>query len=226
MTEYQKIDLVGEARAKTQFTFYTIIADDYFINGQSFSNLSAGTNTTSSDPFPVIIDSGYSANILPSSLVDLVYSTFSTTPQLVDIEGSSMFAAACDDEVPSFGIQIDNQVFNLAAQDIMISSMNTTMNGIILCGLGIQPGAEEAGALGDPFLSSVIAVFDIGASEMRFARRAANNYASGSEEMPPDMFGNGPFNSATNSPGDQSGRSCRDIRRDRHGLGARKDRQL
>lgn len=168
----RQVDLVGETRAETQFTFYTIIADDYLINGQSLSSLSSGTNTTSIGGFPVIVDSGYSFNILPPSLVDLFYSALSTPPQLVDMDGSSFFAVACDAEVPSFSVQINNQVFNMTAQDIIVASTNTTVNGTLLCGVGVQPGVEEAGALGEPFLSSVVAVFDIGASEMRFAQRA------------------------------------------------------
>ncbi|KUI56277.1 hypothetical protein VP1G_03620 [Cytospora mali] len=182
------IDLVGEARAETQFTFYTIAADDYIINGQSFSNLSMNTNTSSSSRFPVIIDSGYSANVLPPSLVDLFYSALSTAPQVVEIDGSNMFATACDTEMPSLGVQIGNQVFEMHSQDTLVANLNTMVNGTAFCGLGIQPGVEGAGALGDPFLSNVVAVFDIGASEMRFAQRATGAF----EDSPPKDSGKGP----------------------------------
>lgn len=207
-----QVDLVGETRAETQFTFYTIFADDYLINGQSVSSLSSSTNATSGGVFPVIVDSGYSANILPPSIVDMFYSAFSTPPLLVDIGGSSMLATACDADVPSFGVQINSQIFNMTAQDIIVSSMNTTVNGTLLCGLGIQPGVEEAGALGDPFLSSVVAVFDIGASEMRFAQRAAETSegGAGSGDMPKAI--------PSQNPTDQDGPSCLAVRPRQNGV--------
>ena len=34
---------------------------------------------------------------------------------------------------------------------------------------GIQPGAKNYAVLGDVFLKNVVAVFDIGAEEMKFA---------------------------------------------------------
>lgn len=126
-----------------------------------------------------------------------------------------MLAAACDAEVPSFGIQIDNHVFSMAAQDILIASMNATMNGTEFCGLGIQPGVERAGALGDPFLSSVVAVFDIGASEMRFAQRYADISSGGSSgETPKGNSSKNPTDSST----DQDGPPCRAVRPKQHGV--------
>lgn len=125
-----------------------------------------------------------------------------------------MFAAACDARVPSFGVQINDQVFNMAAQEILLASMNTTLNGTLMCGLGIQPGVEEAGAMGDPFLSNVVAVFDIGASEMRFARRApagAVDASGGGLGGVPGSDGL-PDTSSSKNHTDQDGPSCHAVR--------------
>lgn len=194
----QQVDLVGEDRAESQFSFYTITADDYLINGQSVHDLSPSMNSTLGAGFPVIIDSGLSTNVLPPSLVDVFYSAFITAPQLVDIQGSSMLASACDVEVPSFGIQIGSQVFNMTAQTILDASMNTTVNGTVFCGLGIQPGVETAGVLGDPFLSNVVAVFDIGRSEMHFAQRAADSSTGGQGSNSRDTSKGSPSNDPAN----------------------------
>ena len=163
----------------------------------------------SSGEFPVIVDSGYSANVLPPSLVNSFYSAFKTAPQLVDIQSSSMFAASCDAEVPSFGIQIGGQILNMAPQTILISSMNATVNGTSVCGLGIQPGVEGAGALGDPFLSSVVAVFDIGASAMRFAQRPADTAADGLGGSSGDMGKGSPPRGPVDSHRHQHHLPCR-----------------
>jgi hypothetical protein len=175
----------------------------------------SSTNTTSGGRFPVIVDSGYSVNILPPSLVDLYYSALNTPPQLIDIGGSSILAAACDGEVPSFGIQIDKYVFTMAAQDILVASINATINGTVFCGLGVQPGVEGAGVLGDPFLSRVVAVFDIGASEMRFAQRSADSSAGGSAR---EAAKGNSSETSTESSTDQVGPSCRTTHSIQHGV--------
>lgn len=166
------MNLVNETRAETRFTFYTIIAEDYVINGQSISELPVAADTTVASGFPVIVDSGYSTNVLPPSLVTPFYAAFDKPPQPIEFDGSgSMFAAPCGSDVPSFGVQIGGRMLEMARESMLVSGVNTTVDGVVMCGLGIQPGVEQAGALGDPFLSGVVAVFDVGASEMRFAQR-------------------------------------------------------
>lgn len=166
------------------------MAEDYLIAGQSLVNLTTAnagpSNDTSLDEdqgqsgsFPVIVDSGYSTNILPPSLIKILYGALEAPPELVEIEGATLFAAPCDAEVPSFGIQIGGHVFEQSAQEVLIPTANVTVNGTSYCALGSQPGIEEAGALGISFLSSVVAVFDIGASEMRFAQREVDSHEDG-----------------------------------------------
>lgn len=219
IADSQKLNLNQEDRASEDFTYYTIMAEDYLVAGQSFVNLTTrdagSSNETSSDEdqgqgkgFPVIVDSGYSTNILPPSLIKALYGAFETPPELVEIQGATLFAAPCDAEVPSFGIQIGGHVFEQSAQEVLISNANATVNGTSYCILGSQPGIEQAGALGVTFLSSVVAVFDIGASEMRFAQREGDSHASVDGGSP--THGNSSFgNSSTggNSSGGSSGGS-------------------
>lgn len=184
------MNLVNETRAETSFTFYTIIADDYVISGQSSSKLSSPVDATVASGFPVIVDSGYSTNVLPPSLVTLFYDTFDEPPQPVGFhDHGSMFAAPCDADVPSFGVQIGGRVLEMAREATLVSRINTTVDGVAMCGLGIQPGIERAGALGDTFLSGVVAVFDVGASEMRFAQRDLESSPVEDEEPGVDTGG-------------------------------------
>lgn len=84
-----------------------------------------------------------------------------------------MFAAPCNTSiVPTFGVQIGGQIFEMGKETLLVSTMNMTENGMSMCALGLQPGIEAAGLLGDTFLSNVVAVFDVGESEMRFAQRS------------------------------------------------------
>jgi hypothetical protein len=190
ITNTRQLNLNGEERADEEFTYYTIMAEDYIIAGQSFANQTNTTNKDASDDaspdqlqarhpghgsYPVIVDSGYSTNILPPSLIRALYGAFEAPPELVEIQGAMLFAAPCDAEVPSFGIQISGHVFEQSARELLVAAANATVNGTAFCALGSQPGIEQAGALGVTFLSTVVAVFDIGASEMRFAQRQVDS---------------------------------------------------
>ncbi|KAK7697270.1 hypothetical protein SLS64_013704 [Diaporthe eres] len=155
------LNLNQEERADEEFSYYTIIADDYLIAGQSLANhtTTAGpSNDTSGQgngsSFPVIVDSGYSTNILPPSLIKVLYGSFKMPPEQVEFQSATLFTVPCDAEVPSFGIQIGGRVFEQSAQEMLIPNANATVNGTSFCALGSQPGIEEAGALGVTFLSS------------------------------------------------------------------------
>ncbi|KAJ4391511.1 hypothetical protein N0V93_005129 [Gnomoniopsis smithogilvyi] len=166
-------NLINDTRADTELTYYTIIAEDYIINGERFSKLSTDEEIPSGKIFPVIVDSGFTTCPLPPSLVTLFYDAFISAPQVVEIEGQAMFAAPCDtDKVPTFSVQIGGQMIEMSRDTLLVARMNTTENGTTMCALGLQPGIEEAGLLGDTFLSNVVAVFDVGESEMRFAQRS------------------------------------------------------
>lgn len=165
--------MINDSRADTELTYYTIIAEDYLINSERFSKLSADLDTPTGKIFPVIVDSGFTTSPLPPSLVMLYYDAFIEAPQLAEIEGQPMFAAPCNTSmVPTFGVQIGGQIFEMRKETLLVSRMNTTEDGIVMCALGLQPGIEEAGLLGATFLSNVVAVFDVGESEMRFAQRS------------------------------------------------------
>ncbi|KAL2276799.1 hypothetical protein FJTKL_00458 [Diaporthe vaccinii] len=118
--EYASTPILIEERADEQFTYYTIMAEDYLIAGQSFTNhtTTAGSSNDTSGQgqgFPVTVDSGYSTNILPLSLIKVLYGSFKMPPEQVGFQGSTLFAVPCDAEVPSFGIQIGGRVFEQSA---------------------------------------------------------------------------------------------------------------
>lgn len=176
------MNLINDTRADTEFTYFTIVAEDYLINGERWSKLSTDADSPSGRVFPVIVDSGFTSTPLPPSLVTLFYDAFVDAPRPVSIDGNPMFAAPCDtDVVPVFGVQIGGEIFEMSRETTLVSRLNTTENGTVLCAVGLQPGIEEAGALGDTFLSNVVAIFDVGASEMRFARRSFEK--TGAEQL-------------------------------------------
>lgn len=71
----------------------------------------------------------------------------------------------CSATTPDFGIRIDSQTFYINAEDLIMQNPDGT------CVSGVNDAGESLAILGDVFLKNVLAVFDIGASEMRFAAR-------------------------------------------------------
>lgn len=81
----------------------------------------------------------------------------------------AFFAAvtSCNASVPEFGISIGGQVFMISQADMLMQSSADPATG--LCAVGVMDGGTGPYVLGDTFMNNVIAVFDIGAAEMRFA---------------------------------------------------------
>lgn len=97
----------------------------------------------------------------------------------------------CDAKPPKFAVTVGGMDFYISSEDLMPTGvLNKGTDVCILvvrdqyanvrlptdpksrrCVTGIQPMKDGASILGDSFLKNVIAVFDIGASEMRFAAR-------------------------------------------------------
>lgn len=88
----------------------------------------------------------------------------------LDNEGASF--APCDASVPSVGVQIDGTVFYISDADLLVQEVVDPTTGY--CLIGPQNGGTDGPyILGDTFMNNVISVFDVGASEIRFA---AHNY--------------------------------------------------
>nr|AGU10903.1 Eukaryotic aspartyl protease [uncultured organism] len=73
----------------------------------------------------------------------------------------------CDAIPPQFGVTIGNQTFWVQPDDLVLRSQVDSETG--LCLTSIQNGGEGPYILGIAFLQNVVAVFDVGAAEMRFA---------------------------------------------------------
>lgn len=172
------MDLVNETRHKDKHTFYSIQADDYLINNRRCSELAAGTDTPATRGFPAVIDSGFSVSVLPPSLVTLFYDAFVEPPQPIEMNGSPIFATPCNNTgVPTFAVQIEGQVLEMSRESTMLARLRVEVDGVAMCGLSVQPGIELAAALGSPFMSNLVSVFDVGGSKMWFAQRDFENGA-------------------------------------------------
>ena len=155
--------------SKPQFEFYVITVQGFQVAGTYYGQ-HVGTFTTDvfgppDDPETemMIIDSGSTLISLSDDVAEVVNLLFDP-PARYD-ERSGVFIVECDATPPEFGVDIDGQIFFINAEDMII----TDITGI--CYTGISGSGGTGGTLGDVFLKNVLAVFDVGASEMRFAAR-------------------------------------------------------
>ena len=162
----------GLKTTTSQYLYYTII-----VQGFTYTN-SDSTNYTHPPELPnpltpptnrrhlhAFVDSGTTLIYLPNSLANAVNALFDP-PAVYDV-GSGLYVANCSAQAPEFGIDIDGRTFFINARDMIVpvpGSPDVCVSGIADVGFGMS-------TLGTVFLRSVLAVFDVGASEMRFAAR-------------------------------------------------------
>lgn len=137
----------------TNYTYYTIQPDGMLVDGQNVAI-----------DFPVIVDSGTTLVYFPKSLTRAINTAFN--PPSVNIGG--LWENSCDATPPDVSITIGGKNFKISPQELLLQGKlgKDPQTGGCVCGIQPSPGPY---ILGDVFLKNVVAVFDIGESEMRFA---------------------------------------------------------
>ena len=113
----------------------------------------------------VIIDSGTNLIYLPAGIANVVNALFD--PPAVFDESIGAYVVNCLAKVPEFGVEIGEQTFFVNGKDLLQDI--GLPNGF--CATGISDAGYGTSVLGTVFLKNVLAIFDVGAGEMRFAAR-------------------------------------------------------
>lgn len=100
-----------------------------------------------------------------TELADDILALYDPPAVYISDEGAAF--APCNATVPSLGVEIGGKVFWISEADMLMQDVVDEETGY--CLTGPQDGGEGPYILGDTFMNNVISVFDIGASEMRFA---------------------------------------------------------
>ncbi|KAK5118234.1 hypothetical protein LTR85_008214 [Meristemomyces frigidus] len=166
-TPLKIIELTPHAVEAKNYSYYTIIPDGFLLSGEEetyygFQEFSEDPSTT----YPVIVDSGTTLVYLPERVADDVNALFD--PPSVYIEEEGVYENYCDAVPPTFAIRINGTDFYISGAELLLTGELGYDEYTGGCVTGVQP-MDGIYILGDVFLKNVIAVFDIGASEMRFA---------------------------------------------------------
>ncbi|KAL8836054.1 MAG: hypothetical protein Q9170_003067 [Blastenia crenularia] len=138
-----------------EYEYYTITLDGF----------SYGNQTEVSMSTEAIVDSGTSLTFLPRDIAIAINKLFVPRPYLSDL-ASNQWTVDCAAKAPKVGISIANHTFFINPTDLIIKHTD----GSCITGI-VWSGANRPAILGDVFLKNVLAVFDVGASEIRFASR-------------------------------------------------------
>ncbi|KAB8230264.1 hypothetical protein ETB97_007149 [Aspergillus alliaceus] len=119
-------------------------------------------------PFQLFIDTGNEFSILPTAVVDPVNAQFE--PPAVYNDELKAYIVDCDAKPPVFGVVIGDQTFYHAPEDLIYNTgKGYCVSGLIPSEKNGRPGLV-INILGVPFFKNVVAVFDFGKDEMRFAQ--------------------------------------------------------
>ncbi|KAJ5113349.1 hypothetical protein N7456_001883 [Penicillium angulare] len=128
---------------------------------------SANNLTTNSTSFQVFVDSGNDKSYLPVELADAINARFDP-PATKDSSG--LYIVDCNAKSPEFGLTIGDQTFFHNGSDLIYK----TSDGPCVSAVGSSESASVDGLnfniIGVPLLKNVVAVFDFGKDQMRFAK--------------------------------------------------------
>ena len=137
------------------------------VDGLSWASPANGSLETSSQSFQAVVDSGHNMNLIPATQANAINTAFDP-PAILD-EETELYMVDCDAKVPKFGITIGSTTFWHEKQDMIYEVRDGTCYSSV--GATGEDGGLALNFLGDAFLKNVVAVFDFGKDEMRFAKR-------------------------------------------------------
>jgi len=149
-----------------EFQHYTINVDNMQLGKadpkKTVTNITAPSLTSSG--FEAVVDSGTSDIEVPMLIAKAINGAYS--PPAVYNDSVGAFVTLCNATVPAINFQIGGKKFTIDKRDMLlpgIGGLDKTQ-----CLTSVNGRDEAPFLLGDVFLRNVLAVFDVGNTEMRF----------------------------------------------------------
>ncbi|KAI4237919.1 MAG: hypothetical protein LQ349_001486 [Xanthoria aureola] len=147
------------------YKYYSIIVDGLVSRtGNKSVDIPIGSRRpTANAPYTMHVDSGSTLIYVPEEAADTVNDMF--VPRAEHNYSTRQYDVDCNAKAPDLAVKIAGQAFHINPADLIVKAPDGS------CFSGVTAGYSEQGVLGDVFLRNVVAVFDIGHLEMRFAAR-------------------------------------------------------
>jgi hypothetical protein len=119
--------------------------------------------------FNAILDNGNPLTFLPHKVSEAINAH--SLLQLYKLRTVAIWMADCNATVPAFGVGIDNQIFWHDPRDMIYNNGDGTYGSSIASAEDVSLEGVVADFLGMQFFKSVVAQFDFGVNETKFAGR-------------------------------------------------------
>ncbi|KAF2668485.1 acid protease [Microthyrium microscopicum] len=150
------------AKTPADYQLYVVETEGWSITSPAGVSAPAVNSTK----VKVVLDTGTTLSYLPPAVANAINAAFDP-PASQDLL-MRQFIVNCNAKAPKVAMKLGGQMVWFDGEDLKLrtGAGNTCMSGIQASRSALQPSI-----LGGVFLKNVVAVFDIGAAEMRFANR-------------------------------------------------------
>lgn len=131
--------------------------------------------TTNATEFLAVVDTGNFFTFLPGPLATAINGLFEPQGRWIPDSEPLTYAVDCIANAPQFAVNIGGQSFFHNGKDLVYDMGDGSCVSSLVSAEGVSyVGFTGAAILGVPFLRNVVAVFDFGNNEMRFAGRTSD----------------------------------------------------
>ncbi|KAJ5185536.1 hypothetical protein N7472_010376 [Penicillium cf. griseofulvum] len=141
------------------------------------------TNTTS---FQAFVDSGNYISYLPPAIVEPINALF-LPPATYDTD-LGLCVVDCSAKAPEFGLSLGDQTFYHDGSDLIYRTSDGVCVSNLASSSEVSLGDATLNIIGVPFLKNVVAVFDFGKNEMRFAKKLGSQYSGSGNTTSTPLF--------------------------------------
>lgn len=150
----------NDPKRPNDYQFYIIEVDGWDLPRQVFNK---DGQDIAKKPQKMILDTGSTLTQLPPALAAAINGGNAWSPPAWLNNDTNQWMVDCNAKPPKIGTKFGSKTLYFGAEDLVFTGRRD------LCVSGIQPGS--AFIAGGSFLKSILAVFDIGAAEIRLAQR-------------------------------------------------------
>jgi hypothetical protein len=156
------------------------------LSGMTFSPASDPQNTTTnSTSVLAIVDTGNFFNYVDPETANAINGLFEPPGQWNMETSPITYTIDCNARAPNLGYIIGGQNFFHSGSDLVYTIGDGTCVLAVVSNEGVELYGLTGNIIGDAFLKNVVAVFDFGNNEMRFAERTEGGNTSSTSPPSP-----------------------------------------
>lgn len=146
-----------------EYRFYAVSASGFKIDGRS--------SPIETMKAQMVVDTGSTITMLPEPIVKAYYEAWTGEKPRKDWLTQQYLFTCGKAQPPKFGVTFGGQTIWFDARDVVLVASGNLCTGAIQPVPSSGVGSNALSILGVAFMKNVVAVFDVGAAEMRFANR-------------------------------------------------------